>query len=201
MATQVEICNIALLSIGQPTIVRIDANSPQARACTACWDLAREGLLGMHPWSFAIVRTTTASDGSTPAFNYDYRHAFPTNAIKVFPPGEGRQPQDDYKIEGRYILSNSDTLYVRYIDDITDPTVFPPTFSNALAAYMAWYMVMTLVQGNTARREKEILWQDFERLLSKARMEDSGMQGFHNFTDFTLDDARYDGVDRVRDLN
>ena len=200
MATQVSICNLALNSIGAPTIVNYEQNSASGRAVRASYDESRKAVLSMHPWSFALTRTTSSATVNTPAFNYTYEHNFPSDALYILPPGQGTQPYDDYKIEGRTILSNSDTLYLRYIKDEDTESVFSPLFANAFAAYLAWQIVMALVQGNTGRREKERLWGDFERLLMKARQMDSGQLAGVNATSFALEDARYDGVVQHRDL-
>jgi hypothetical protein len=200
MATQVTIANLALMNIGAPTITRVEAETASGRAVRAGLDLALEGFLCMHPWTFAVTRTTTSPTANTPDHNYTYEHAFPSDAIYVFPPGEGRQPYDDYKIEGRTLLSNSDTLKIRYIKNDVSVSDLPPLAANALAIYLAWWMCMALVQGNTGRREKERLWNDFEKALAKARYADSSQLAGVNATDFTLDDARHDGVNQLRDL-
>jgi len=200
MATQVTISNLALMNLGAPTITRIEAETASGRAVRAGWDVCLEAFLCMHPWKFATTRTTTSPTANTPDHNYTYEHAFPSDAIYVFPPGQGTQPYDDYKIEGRTILSNSDTLYIRYIQNDVSVSDIPPLAANALAIYLAWWMCMALIQGNTGRREKERLWNDFEKALAKARHADSGQIAGLSATSFALEDARSGGVDTVRGL-
>lgn len=199
-ASSVEICNTALTLIGAPTIVSLKANSREAKACDSIYNPSRRAVLAMHPWTFAQVRVTTAPDAETPDFNYTYQHSFPSDALVIKPVGKSRHSQQDYKIEGRKILTDEDTLYLRYTKDLTDTSLFSDLFADALAHHIAWKLAISLVQGNTGRRLKDSIWQDFQHTLAKARHGDSGQQAGVTMEDFSLDDSRCQGVSLERDI-
>lgn len=198
--SSVEICNTALTLIGAATIVSLNANTREAQACKSIYNPSRRAVLAMHPWTFAQARVTTSSDAASPDFNFTYQHSFPTDALILKPTGKSRHAQLSYKIEGRKILTDEDTLYVRYTKDLTDTSLFSDLFAEALAHYMAWKMAIPLIQGNTGRKLKESIMQDFREMLRKARHADSGQQAGVTFEDFTLDDARWQGVSEQRDI-
>lgn len=54
----VDICNQALIALGQSTIDTLDDENENARRCDAVHDTIRNDLLVKHPWNFAIKRAT-----------------------------------------------------------------------------------------------------------------------------------------------
>jgi len=52
----VDICNIALVDLGQPTITALTDDSEIARACNIVYEPVRDELMKKHPWNFAMVR-------------------------------------------------------------------------------------------------------------------------------------------------
>ena len=158
-------------------------------------------MLEMHPWTFAVTRVTSAAEsGVTVPYNYSHQHAFPGDCLKILQVGQSRHPQEEYKIEGRKILYNGSTLYLRYIKDVEEPTQFPDLFANSLSHYRAWQMAFILVAGNTGIKMKEMLWRDFNSVLAKARHSDSSQVYETPLEDFALEEARSIGINQIRDL-
>ena len=63
MASEVEICNLALARLGDAaTVVSIDPpeGSAQAEHCAMFYPMARDTLLAQHPWGFAQRRVRPA---------------------------------------------------------------------------------------------------------------------------------------------
>lgn len=151
--TQVDICNSALQRVGAAPILRIDDNSPEARACSIAYDSNRRDELRKYRWNFAITRAVLAPDSTAPAFDYDYQFTLPTNCVRVLRPNKANL---DWVIEGRKILTNdSDVLNLRYIQDVEDVTQFDPSFYNVVAAALAIDIVERLTQSNTKKRQLE----------------------------------------------
>ena len=63
MASEVEICNLALAHLGdEATVASIDPpeGSAQAEHCQRFYPVSRNSLLEMHDWAFATKRATLA---------------------------------------------------------------------------------------------------------------------------------------------
>lgn len=107
MASEVEICNVALSHLGDTaTVASINPpeGSAQAEHCARFYPIARDSLLEMHNWSFATRRDQLALLNVT-MNQWQYVYQLPSNVINVIaviPP----ESNDDYVI--RY---SQPTLY------------------------------------------------------------------------------------------
>lgn len=97
MASEVDICNLALAHLGDTATVSSlypPEGSAQAEHCARFYPIARDSLLEMHMWNFATTRANLAMLTATmPEWTYVY--AAPNdmlNAIAVLPP----EASDDY---------------------------------------------------------------------------------------------------------
>jgi hypothetical protein len=79
---------------------------------------------------------------STPVFGYDYEFQLPSDCLRVIEANDGSYLITDYKIEGRKLLCNYDSVYIKYIGNITDPNQYTSqfifVFSSRLAAEIAY---------------------------------------------------------------
>ena len=99
MASEVDICNLALGHLGDTaTVASINPpeGSAQSEHCARFYPIARDALLEMHPWGFATKRVNLAALNSTwPEWQYAY--ALPgdvVNLLAVMPPNAS----DDYSV-------------------------------------------------------------------------------------------------------
>lgn len=97
MASVVEICNLALAHLGDTaSVASIDPpeGSAQAEHCARFYPIARDSLLEMHTWNFAMRRQALAQlVNEWPQWQYTY--ALPNDiitALAVLPP----EAEDDY---------------------------------------------------------------------------------------------------------
>lgn len=99
MASEVEICNLALAHLGDDaTVASIDPpeGSAQAEHCARFYAIARDSLLQMHNWNFASRRVALASV-TMPYTMWRYAYACPGDmmvAVSVLPP----EVENDYTI-------------------------------------------------------------------------------------------------------
>ena len=56
--TDVSICNMALISLGQSTITALSDENENARRCNAIYEQVRNDLMVKHPWNFCMKRAT-----------------------------------------------------------------------------------------------------------------------------------------------
>lgn len=139
MASQVAICNLALLKFGSITITSITEDTREARACHSLWDLVRDDLLYSYPWKFALLRYTLGAPlAAAPEFEYDYQYTLPADCLRVF---EMYKSTENWTVENGVFLCNrnsaDDDIQIRYIAQVTDLTKFNPAFVKCLATALA----------------------------------------------------------------
>jgi hypothetical protein len=170
---QVTICNKALDLVGEPPIIAIDDNTRAGRLCKKNFDLGLDYVLSLHPWRFARKRVVISPMTATPAFGFDNQYQLPSDMLRHFIITTGSNvPLEDYKIEGDYILSDLNPIYLIYISSIDSArlTRVDPTFAELVAAYLAFVFSMPLKQSRTDREDAQ---KYFELCLRRARSIDS----------------------------
>lgn len=143
--SEVDICNLALDFLKQESIVQLDPPSSNAEEICARWyQQIRRGTLRIHPWNFALKRTsmTPASD-SEPEFEYTHAYNLPNDFIRIgtLYTAEGdRIEKSEYEVEDGQILYNGEdntAIFLKYIYDHTDVSAFDPLFMNLFALNLA----------------------------------------------------------------
>ena len=169
MATStVSIWNLALQKLGQARVSSPTEDSSTARHCSTCYEILRKAELRKVAWNFSVLRAILAPSATTPEFTYSYAFPLPPDCLRVLlPPRLGL----DWKIENvddrSSILTNDgSTLYIRYIQDVTDPTRFDPLFVDMLACKMAWQMCEAITQSNT---KKDAVMLEYKEARNEAR--------------------------------
>jgi len=161
--SEVGICNEALISIGEDTILALTDNTKRARTCNALYASKRDYLLRSHPWRFAIRRVSIAPDVATPAFEYDAQFSLPADCLRFL---ELYPSTLSYRIEKRKILCDEDSLEIKYIQQITDVTQMDASFRESLSALLAREMVIPLINSDSKLRAMAEL---FDMKITEAR--------------------------------
>ena len=190
MATEVSICSNALRKLGDDPITSLTEDTERARLCNAFYNTARDSLLRLHPWNFAITRASLTRLSSTPAYGFAYQYALPTDpyCLRVL---EMEYHDYIFKIEnlateGRVLLSDESTAKILYVGRITDTTLFDSLFIDTLTAHLALKLAYPITNSVTLQAQMQKLYQ---AKLSEARSVD-GQEGFiddlvsDTFTDF-----------------
>jgi len=92
VASEVDICNLALSYLGDTALVTSinpPTGSAQAAHCARFYPAARDQVLEMHPWNFCTGRALLAQLSSNPTVNstlnpngvWSYAYAAPNNAL------------------------------------------------------------------------------------------------------------------------
>ena len=168
MASKVDICNLALRSLGATTITSLTEDSVEAAACNGVYEIVKRAELRKHPWSFAITRESLAADATAPEFGRENAFQLPSDFIRLLSDYEERNTNDvDWVIEGRKIYTNdSAPLEVRYIYDVTDPTEFDALFCKVLAYAIALELCEQLTQSNT---KKAGIKEEYKDTIAEAK--------------------------------
>lgn len=191
MATsELEICNLALTTLGHNTISALAGGSSAPKAevlCVLHYPLARDTVLRAHPWNCAIRRSTLAQDSTAPNHEYTYRHALPTDCLKVirtdweangftgsaiygFAGEAAASSVAPYRIEGRYLLTNESTVKIEYIARITDVAQFDDLLVDVIAQQLAMRICMALTDNASLLQGLRQIYAD---KLSEARTTDA----------------------------
>lgn len=165
MATDTDICNIALANLGHAAKVSsIDPvdGSVEAMHCARFYPVARGLALSKHDWGFAtrraklselVVDETTYSD-------YQYAYALPAGFLRFigFVDDTGlliRSGGWDYQIESndsgtKILLTDCDPAgaYVRYVYNETNTARYPDTFIDVLGYELAAKLAGPIRKGD-----------------------------------------------------
>lgn len=162
--SEVALANLSLQKLGAARITSLTENSRNARSINACYEMIRDRELRAHRWHFAVKFQTLTPDTATPAFDYLYQFTWPTDCLRVLKP---RNRRVDWELAGRKILTNeSNTLELRYIARITNPTMFDPLFDDALACKIAWHTCEEITQSN---QKKADIQGEYRMAIAEAR--------------------------------
>ena len=157
MATEVQICNIALSRIGQNQGIDSLAEKSQAAAlCDLHYEQCRDDVLSEFDWPFAESRIFLADLGSPPEA-WGYRYAYPADCLKARyialpgmenPPAQSRIP---FKVvnagNSRAVLTNQEQAELVYTMRVTNTGLFSSPFVSALA----WRIAAELAMGLTSK--------------------------------------------------
>lgn len=138
MASVESICSLAMVLLKRQVITSINDLTIEATTVESVFDLLRDELLESYAWSFAIHRAPLALETLVPANQYAYQYALPADCLV---PLELRsadiQGPFAWVVEGRSVLTNVTTVYLKYIRRVTQTGTFTPTFCMALAYRIA----------------------------------------------------------------
>ena len=156
MATSnTDICNMALGKIGSKRITNFEEDtSPTAESCRLHFEQTRDSLIRSHYWRFAAKRATLAQDATDPDFEYDNQFILPIDFLllkSIF--GDNSTPTGNtrfsFAIEGQRLLTNEDSVEMRYIRKVVDPTEFDSLFVEVLILQLALKLVASIAGGAT----------------------------------------------------
>lgn len=169
MASKMQICNIALMRLGEPVLGNLDENNKRAIALRNCYDLARDTMIQDHPWNFAMTRASLARLEEAPDFGYTYAYQLPTGCLQVHGlvgDGENVDLSLAYKVEGQHLLTNESSARILYTARIEETGTYPPRFCSALAAYLA-YEISYYISKSPALREQ--MFKEYQKELMAAK--------------------------------
>lgn len=141
-----------------------------------------------NDFTVAIDTTTFAAytSGGTatlvPAFEWGNLYALPSDCLRVLDL-EGSDGGEEWAVEERNILTDRESpIRIRYTYQDTDEATWDPHFVSAVAARLAVALCEELSQSPG---KKQMLWEEYQLLLSQARRSDGREQ---TASDFVEDD-------------
>lgn len=175
MASEVEICNRALLLFGNLTITGLTDGSKEARACRVLYPLLRDQLIYSHPWNFAMTRADiSAQVATTPAFEWDYAYTLPADCLRVWELYGSSSTDAEWIVESGELLTNlEEEIYIRYIRRVTTTGNFSPSFAQCLATLLGAELSSKLADDKKMRIE---LLNELHKIYLPAAMSLNAME-------------------------
>lgn len=170
MASRVDICNLALLSLGSGSkITALTDNSVAARALSNCYDLVRKAELRANYWAFSLTRAAIPANAVTPAWGFKAQYPLPADFVRMVQVNEfyltpalldyNTADASAFAIEsGQVLCDYSAPLKIRYVRDVTDEGTFDALFNVSFAKRLAFETCEQITNSNT---KKQSIRQDY----------------------------------------
>lgn len=165
--SDVSICNMALIHLGEDAIVSRSPpdNTKRAGLCYLLYDPARRAALRSHPWRCARTRAALPALTAAPAFGYEAAYQKPSDYLRALDLPDDDMPR--WEVEGDTILSDQGPpLNIVYIRDLTDVTRMDSLLVEVIALELAISMCVSLTQSTERKTE---LKQELADKLGAAR--------------------------------
>lgn len=172
MASQVELCNLAIRDLGGNSISQITENTKEAKLCNDYWNELVDELLEEYCWDFAKVWVALALD-ATYVFvddRYLYAYALPSNYIKMSDTELGY----NYEIRGQHIVTNEEDAEIEYIQRMTDVTKWPVHFRKAFVSLLRSRIAFGLARKGTDPKEWVLKYEQLDLPAAKTKDAQTG---------------------------
>ena len=175
MASEVDIANSALNMIGASNITSLTEDSVAARIMNQRYEFVRDAVFRSHPWNCLVRRASLAQNSTAPTWGYTYAYNLPTDpfCLRVL---RLEKLDLDYKVEGRTIVSNEQTMKIKYVARVTDPNEYDTLLSETNSARLAADTCYSITNSNSLVAS---MYSLYEAKLKEARFVDAteGMPG------------------------
>ena len=147
---KIDIVNLALARLGEPTINDLREGSEEAAKVHAVWDGALEATLQAYRWGFNVRRKALALQEENPAgYAYAYRYGAPAGMLQPYEiytaqPEMGRPIP--FLFEDQSIFTDEPDAILVYSVREDRCSLFTPAFRDALAWRLAGDLAMALTQ-------------------------------------------------------
>lgn len=166
--SNVEICNLALTKLGEDPITALTEDSKAGRLSNLHFARLRNVVLRSHTWNFAVKRASLAQSTVAPEYRFTAKYALPDDFLRII---DCNLLNDvSWKIEGKFLVCDADTVKIRYIAQIEDPGQFDELFIEALAARIASELAIPLADNVNL---SDFMEQRYQRKLREARTADA----------------------------
>lgn len=178
MATDTEICNLALshLGIGVEISDLTTDRSQEGRACRTFIDVARETTLRSFAWPFAtrFLELSLVEEDPTNEWSFSYRYPSDCVMLRRIISGtrnDDRQARVPYKLgqddDGKLIYTDMEEAEVEYTRLEDDPSFYPADFVLAFS-YQLGHLIAARVTGGDPYKKGTECYQFFLREISRA---------------------------------
>lgn len=184
--SEVEICSMALMLLGDNPISSLDELNDRARTCKRLWPMVLDDELAAHRWNCAKRRATLTRKPGSPEFGWAYWFELPADpfCLRVL---EMEDPSEEFEVEDRTLLCDNSSAKVRFLARVTAVGKYSPGLVSALTARMSAELAMPIT-----KKEKVVAaaWAAYNGKILSALAADGQEGSPETLTDTTLVDAR-----------
>jgi hypothetical protein len=184
MASQVDICNLAMSHFGQAAnISSIDPvdGSAEAEHCARFYPIVLAELLEAANWTFARKRATLA-EVTNDREDFGFKYAFPADCQKArylladgYTADLSDSASETYEIEGSFIYTDAADATLVYTKRLTDTTKFSGMFVTGFSLQLAAYVVGPITKDPSGRTQA-LLADRATRKLNEAKVVDANSE-------------------------
>lgn len=198
ISSPTEVCNLALLRVGQNTISSYDDvadQSIQAQLCKYTYDQSRAVLLSQYQWPFACAEddlsSVQLSEAEAKKIKYKFKYSLPDGFLRLvcLYSANGREItaspgiRPAYDIQAGYILTDITSCSMKYVFDNKSVSDMSPLFIDALVLDIASRMTKLLNDSSTYLQQ---LRQEFQIAFTQAKIEDSRQKQMNRVHSFPM---------------
>lgn len=149
-AQWVTIANRALLRIGSKAIASLDDGSTSADYCNQLLPQAIDAVFSVYPWRDCLKRLELAPLATTPAFEYTYQFAVPSDfaRLKSVEAIDEDGTQMEWSLEGRVICTNATAVSILYTSQPETPDTIGPATRDLLVKQLAYLLSIPLIKND-----------------------------------------------------
>ena len=185
--TKLDVVNVALGRLGEQVLNDYDEQNATGRTVRRFWDQARQEVLRVHDWNFAIKRAKLPELATAPLFNWENAYQLPNDFLRLvsFNGIELSELPTRFEIEGDQLLTDQDTAQIRYVYDVEDIARWDSLSTKALAIKLAADMAMTFKSSVTLL---DRLTQEYEGLTAQVarRVDANESRGFRRRNNYPI---------------
>lgn len=204
MASEVEICNLALSNIRAGSINSLSEGSLQAQVCKLKYPILRDRCLREIPWQFNH-KIRALSPVVTDIFNWGYAYSYPVDCLKIrrlvgsyeeLPAGsanvasrlldsrvlplKGQRRQIPYEVfnfdDTKILGSDQPDLRIDFAAKVTDPNLFSDDFIMALSHLLSSELAIPIVGAELGRALRNDSLQLYKQYLASSIATDQNDQ-------------------------
>lgn len=169
-------CNQALFLVGERSLGALTEENERARACNQYIDQVRRELISEREWTFARKHVLLDTPDATSPVHFGNRFELPSDFLslkKVSTDADFSRHNVPYDMEStataKFIATDADQIYIRYIFDQQNFDVMNPVFISAVSHRLASYLATLLTSSKTLSEKLMVV---AEQKLSEAAAQD-----------------------------
>jgi hypothetical protein len=186
MDSVTQIYNMAIIECGSDAVLAPTDDNRQSRLCNARYPDALEATLRAHFWNCAMVRETLNRLTAQPASGFEFAYQLPASCLRA----KSIDSDDEWRIEGRTLVTDCDSVVLLYASRITDVSKMDPLLCQAIALKLASSIAYAIKGDHELSGRLLARWQD---MLAEARFIDANEGNFDRITPTAFTDARSTG--------
>lgn len=181
MTTNITIANNALALLGDDPISDFNEGSVRASLVSDMYENVLLSTLRMLPWNCAIKRVVLSPSVGTPVFGFTYKFNLPSDWVRTLSINE-KQDIIEFKIEGRTILTDVDTLQLRYVFKNEDAATYDSGLVDVLTFKLAAALAYPITKSTT---QAQLMEQKADMAMRQAK----GIDAVEEVQDTWFDDS------------